>query len=152
MKNNGFEQEPKLNIDDQIDSQKETFEKGEASREHELKKWEELEKLEDEYVKLQLECDEKWDLMVAADNEEWAMIEKMLSEIDELCKKTEDPIKKGEIEDEVWDKYESSIDDLHEKNKIAWQVWKEVSEKLEEKWEEREAIANQLFKKETNQS
>lgn len=148
MENNNFEKIPKSEIDSQIDKQKEAFEKEDALREQELKEWEELEKLEDEYEKLQAECDARWDLMVAADNEEWAMTEKMFNEIVELSQKTEDQLKKDEIEDEIWNKYEPLINDLHEKNKIAWQAWKEASEKLKEKWEEREAITSQLFKKE----
>jgi len=158
MENNNFEQKLKPEIDTQADNQKEAPEKDSEilhyerelkEREEEEKKYEELEKLHDEYEKLMSEHDEKWDSMVAADNEEWAMIEKMFNEIDELSRKTEDQAEKDEIEDEIWNKYETLIDDLREKNKIAWQSWKEINEKLEEKNGELKAIRNQLFKKET---
>lgn len=158
MEKEKFEQEPKLNIDEQIDNQKEALEKDQMSREEELekweeklKKWEELEKLEDEWVKLMSENNEKWDLMVAANNEEWAIMEKMHNEIDELYKTTEDPIKIKEVQGEIENKYEPLLNNAHMKERTTWQVWEEVDKKLNEKRKESKAIADQLFKKETNQ-
>lgn len=94
-----------------------------------------MEKLQDEYEKLQVECDEKWDLVIAADNGEWEIIEKMLKEIDEFPEK----------EDEIWNKYGQAVDETHTKNSIAWQAWKEASTKLEEKRAELDALRNKLF-------
>ena len=148
MEKGEFEQEPKLNIDNQKETPKRI---AELSRE-ELKKIEdEYEKWQNEYEKLNLEYDEKWDLMVAADDEEWVIMEKMHNEIDELYKTTEDPIKIKEGQKEIENKYEPLLNDAHMKERMTWQVWKEASKKLHEKWNEREAIENQLFKRETGQ-
>ncbi len=151
MKEGNFEQKPK-SIDEQIDDQKKALEK-EAQMLHdkELKegdeKYEKLRRLQDEYEKLQPEYDEKWNLAITVENEEWAIQEKYCDEIDESHKTTEDPAKRNEIANEINNKYDYLLNDAHAKSSAAWQVCENIKEIMEEKWKE----INQLFKKEGGQ-